>query len=527
MSREHAQQLEAAGNLNQINLEIGAYTELEASTTDLITVYVRSSGSDTTGDGTLANPYATERRAMQDAPWLSDGKRFRIDVSGRGTLTQTALWRLPPLQGARVQPGSFLDPYFGRMQQSDVEFYAAPTAVGSWATGSWSIAQEAVSGAAELCTITIPGASFTVNEHKGHFVGFAGLNVLAQVISNTSNTLYVTLTNVYAAYVSAVTMTLYAQSCTIDVSTLDHWFSGNVNYTVTLAGLAFTLASYSSVDASLCCPRLSVVGCKSYAAYQNSCAELNVIACSIRNYFDHAIGTAYIQNSAAEDLNLCNSNTGGRLALYSSHLTGGDSIGEGYYHGYGATYGAPRYVSCFYTVHRDTNRGGVRLLGRNQWATLGYCDFTNCGYGGLRLEWGASAYVNGPLSGTGNGAGVGGAAVYAIDGSYLQIAATTETSVTLDATNITIGGTVAQLIVGDNSAITWAQFFAARSAVDTQRTGALAQQRGTKIRQPPVAPSMTTTERDALPTQPAGAMIYNSTLSKGQMFDGATWQNLW
>jgi len=47
------------------------------------TIYVRSTGSDTTGDGSLANPFATLQRAAQAVPLIvPPGAIFRIDITG-------------------------------------------------------------------------------------------------------------------------------------------------------------------------------------------------------------------------------------------------------------------------------------------------------------------------------------------------------------------------------------------------------------------------------------------------------------
>lgn len=512
--------------LRLLQPELLSYEEAEASIRPVVTKYARPSGSDTTGDGTLAAPYLTWQRAVKDAPWVPAGKRFRIDVTGLSIADEDAQ-ALPPLQGSRVPAGFDNLSSFGLYQQADLEIYAEPTVVGTWAASEYSVAQESASGAAQLSTLTIPGATFTVNEHAGHFVRFPGASGAATVISNTADTLYIAMPILYADYYSTFPLELCAQSCTVDISSIDHWLAGHVNYTVTLAGLAFTQGAYSAVDSDLCAPRLSVIGCKNYAAFNNSSYALNVRASSLVNYLQHTQGKMDLAFSSGVNLNVCATSANGIFGVLACHFTGGDSIGEGYYHGYSTDSGSPRYVACFYTVHRDTSRGGLRLLGMNQWVTLGYCHFENCGYGGVRLEWGAKAYVNGPVSGTGNGAGVGGAGWYVIDDSHMQVATTDESGTTLDASNMTMTGTVSQLVVGDNDAITMTQFFAARVAEDAGRTDARVFQRGTKIRQAPIAPQLTSTQRDALPNLVAGTMIYNTTTSKGQMYDGSVWRDLW
>src|SRR5271154_2323637 len=50
------------------------------------TIYARVTGSDTTGNGTLTNPYRTFQRAIRDVPLLpAPGARYIVDITGIGT----------------------------------------------------------------------------------------------------------------------------------------------------------------------------------------------------------------------------------------------------------------------------------------------------------------------------------------------------------------------------------------------------------------------------------------------------------
>jgi hypothetical protein len=84
------QQWVDAEDLNQVR---GALFDLRESVNSIVPlqsssfprdvlIYVRPSGSDTTGDGTLSNPFATFAHAMSTVPSQLDNYRYWIDVTG-------------------------------------------------------------------------------------------------------------------------------------------------------------------------------------------------------------------------------------------------------------------------------------------------------------------------------------------------------------------------------------------------------------------------------------------------------------
>lgn len=92
-------------------------------------IYARSTGSDTTGDGTLANPYRTFARAIQDVPLILNGTDIWIvDISGIGTETLPESFLFPPIQS----PFPFvfdisMHPYLQTV--SSVNIFAEPTVI--------------------------------------------------------------------------------------------------------------------------------------------------------------------------------------------------------------------------------------------------------------------------------------------------------------------------------------------------------------------------------------------------------------
>lgn len=64
------------------------------------TIYARTTGSNTLGNGTLAKPYRTFQRAIQDVPHdIPPGQRFVVDITGIGTETLPASYQMPSIHG--------------------------------------------------------------------------------------------------------------------------------------------------------------------------------------------------------------------------------------------------------------------------------------------------------------------------------------------------------------------------------------------------------------------------------------------
>jgi hypothetical protein len=63
-------------------------------------IYARPTGSDATGDGSLANPYRTFARAILDVPNVIDsGYGYVIDITGLGVENLPQDWTAPPIVG--------------------------------------------------------------------------------------------------------------------------------------------------------------------------------------------------------------------------------------------------------------------------------------------------------------------------------------------------------------------------------------------------------------------------------------------
>lgn len=455
----------------------------------LQTVYIRSTGNDTTGDGTLALPYLTQERALQDCYGNPAGRSFRVDMTGYGTYTPAASLKLPVIVGGQTTylpstSGVELQA-FGTYRNADIEFYAEPTVIATFVSGEYTVAQyggSANKAAHTEITITAsPG--WTVNEHVGKLVVKPGGSGCARVISNTANTLVVTF--VYSASTTA-TIKLCTESCSIDMTTSLWWLASGhrgrgANYSITVAGIDFVNGFYADLGFA-CYGEFRFIGCKGVAIGGHNGDYLELYGCTLRVTFAAGCKRAYVFNSTYVDLSLF-ANDGGTLGVSACYGTGGDSIGEGGYHGQGFGAGVSRYVAVFYTTHRDTGRGGVRLVGQGNTLVVGYCHFEACSYGGIVLQWNARGFINGPISGpTGTGT-PSSAGVIAYDDSEVLIAQTADSGEVLDATNITVTGANGDLVLGDDPVgMPWTTFFTKKNASDILRAGARATQVGTKQR---------------------------------------------
>ncbi len=514
-----------------LNVTRSDFTSQPAPGAEVNTVYVRSDGNDDTGDGTIENPFLTPERAAM-VGW-DPGTTLKIDMSNYGTYTPTVPWDLPTIPGATTL-GLWSGPEFdafGQYQRGDLEIYAEPTlqlTIENYGV-DYTVAMDPVT---RQVSVTVADAGWTVDEAAGMIISSSVLGG-GRVLSNTTDTLVTTLVAFDAFDIG--TLRVSQQSCTIDLSVAGWWFAsdglGRGNpFGLTLAGLNFTNAYFLFYGARF--DALWAVGCDMPWGY--TCGTTSTaVACRI---VDGGFETNVISADTDEVANFWGcyiedadifSNGRGKLSVFGCEVVGGDSIGEGVYHGLYPDLIPAGAIGVECTTHRDTARGGVRLSGAARSGLVGFCRFDNCGYGGIRLEAGSRLTVNGPLAGTGNAYGI-----YALCGTLRMGSAAETTSETLDASTITLTGTGGDLKVGQNEARTWTGFFTGGPIgveADDRNGGARVYQQNSTAAPLPRVGQVTTTERDALSLGmgDAGLMIFNSTDGVGQMWDGSAWQDLW
>jgi hypothetical protein len=448
---------------------VNYYTSLAAP----ITRYVRSTGSDVTGDGlTPSTAWKNVQHALDSTP-IPLGSRLVINMTDYGTYVLPASICLPVVLGGPTlhdpyydggaivyPPGPTAQEYldFGYYYQSDVEIYAAPTHLLTIPTGTWAGSVDPVTN---LGSFTVAGAGWTVNQWQNKLLWFNTGLTIGRVISNTADTLVTTMRGIPYFFGQGLDLRIQEESCTVDLSGVDVYYAfaadRSCTYGLTVAGLSFTggvvfnyltdiastvLIGCSGVFGGLAGDTLRSVGCRWYDAN-----GVNSSTCLLMMRSLWWVDSDRVENPFVY------ANGAGKTLIANLYKTGGDSIGEGYYH-QGVLFQSSELIEVVNTEARDTGRGGLRLL-NNQMGEVGYCRFTNCGYGGIRMEMQSQLKITGPIDGTGNGANVGGMGMGVFDQANVEF----NWAFGFDDTNFTLHGTVGDMKCGSNPMRSNTDFF--------------------------------------------------------------------
>jgi hypothetical protein len=149
-----------------------------------VKIYVRPTGNDSTGDGTLTSPYRTLQRALRAVPVIDPGDmRFVIDNTGCVEANPVAF---PPFISGQVQAwdlGTDFAPYFA---EGYVTLQAIPKQLDTLNDPTTSSALDPVSG---LAMVQDTAKAWAVDQFKGKWLVGSGVMELAAIAGNTSNTL--------------------------------------------------------------------------------------------------------------------------------------------------------------------------------------------------------------------------------------------------------------------------------------------------------------------------------------------------
>lgn len=168
------------------------------------TIYVRQTGNDTTGDGTLANPFRTFARAILSVPRvINAGYRFIIDITDLGVETLPQDWCSPPITTANEHnwpDPAAPQPYWGS---------AAPFTIRATPQLASALPPtEAVITAVDAATVSVTPAGLTVVTLAAPRASWApgalkgllaiktqnGISAQSTVFDNTTTELFVTIT---------------------------------------------------------------------------------------------------------------------------------------------------------------------------------------------------------------------------------------------------------------------------------------------------------------------------------------------
>ena len=163
-----------------------------------IFIYARLSGSDETGDGSLANPFRTLQRAIRNVPsHIPAGTIYRVDITGIGLEQLPTEYVFPVFVGAESSPGQFdfTQRFFHLFTSVNVQ---ADPQLFTPASGPNVIAAGAtiVDPNTDLIAINVPGAGWTPGNLVGKFAIGAGVATQHSVIwQNTNDTIFLTRTS--------------------------------------------------------------------------------------------------------------------------------------------------------------------------------------------------------------------------------------------------------------------------------------------------------------------------------------------
>lgn len=282
----------------------------------IVTIYVRSTGNDVTGDGlTPGTAYLTPERAAQDVAEVSGGIGYVIDMTGYGVYT--------PASGQLAFGGYFakevnffnnffLDPVWGAIEYGHLTLKADPTVLSILDPG-FSSASDLITG---LVTITDATQAWVVNAFAGKFL-IDDFGYAATIESNTATQLVVASS--FAPFDPANSH-IVDYTCELNVNQL--WF-GRAQATIAIYGFK-VYASGGTGIAELDIihqDRIKFTGCDLQAnVFPDGCRLLSLVGC-----YAHGVnpGTLAQFRSGTE---------GGRTNVFSSRLAYFSPLGGGVAH---------------------------------------------------------------------------------------------------------------------------------------------------------------------------------------------------
>jgi hypothetical protein len=158
-----------------------------SGTQQINTIYVRSTGNDVTGDGSLTNPYRTVRHAMSTLTRYADQLYQIIDCTGIGVETLNSALNIPPIVSNShviADPNPVYAP-FGVIAALTVR--AIPTVIDTLAANSYTVISATTTF---LATVQCPGKTWTPGEHIGRQLRWNATG-LSTIVNNGTDTLEV------------------------------------------------------------------------------------------------------------------------------------------------------------------------------------------------------------------------------------------------------------------------------------------------------------------------------------------------
>jgi hypothetical protein len=347
--------------------------------TNITYIVARSTGSDATGDGSLGNPYRTFVRCLDDLPTVSDGSAVVIDITGIGEEVTDKQIVIPPFLGMAMTELS-ASPNFLRTDyhyRTGLSIVATPTLVQAFTpTGSSS---DATTGRKSL---TLAGAGWAPDEHKGKFLIGSGQYETAVIVGNTEDTLTITVDAVYAGEVSIVepsaTLVLGYESNPSGVLYAEGLSLRSVKSDVLLSGVAFKKSTAAGTSVDLGTQGRTIVELCSFEGMYDPSTSMNQLlfyGCYFPPGFtvDHGLSQTNYNGCFFDSCHKADW-SGGPVAHYECTFLGmTDPVGVNARYNHHRIRGNHTYERCTITSGTD---GGIKAYDTRIVAS--HCDISDC-----------------------------------------------------------------------------------------------------------------------------------------------------
>src|SRR5579862_2534740 len=187
MSKEQAAYLSGSGSLVLQKLTVNKFLIPQVNPPLELIIYVRTGGNDSTGNGSLAKPYATIPRALQDVPTVSDGNLYTLDITGITATLSEELF-INNLKGPHHTipgPNGVFD------IRCDLNFFASLSLLATLNPAA-TVSVDSVTG---ILTVTGVTQTWTVNQWVGKFLVDSTGGSGGVICSNTATSLKVEAPN--------------------------------------------------------------------------------------------------------------------------------------------------------------------------------------------------------------------------------------------------------------------------------------------------------------------------------------------
>jgi hypothetical protein len=225
----------------------GASGTVVPSAVGRVVIYVRASGNDSSGNGTLAMPYRTLARALAAQPpphTIPAGTRYHYDCSGAGVESFSGQFRFPTVHSGDQGDIDFTPEYAAHWYETPISIQATPTVLATFTPTS--SAPNSTSG---LVTYTKTGAGWTTDQWKGKILA-GGPFKTAIIISNTATTMLVASATAWTGALEIQTQS-FSLHCTDAAAYLPATIVMGGNCPISFSGIGFSRASTEDLVASL------------------------------------------------------------------------------------------------------------------------------------------------------------------------------------------------------------------------------------------------------------------------------------